>query len=547
MKKALLLLFAFCSLVFYSVAQNVAINNDGSQPAASAMLDIKSNTKGLLIPRMTKTEKAAIASPATGLLIYQTDGTKGFYYYTGSAWVQLLNAAQSSTGWSTTGNAAINPSTNFIGTTDAQPLVGKVNNQQVFKFSTDTLRCLAVGYKAGLKDTGVSNTFIGNLAGYNNVSGNGNVFMGYQAGYQNNAGLGNTAIGMAALQRNEDGHFNTAVGATALFVNKSGMQNTALGVEAGFYNTTANGNTCIGYNALYKNYTGNENTAVGFGACYNCQAEHNSSFGARALQKNHNGHGNTAMGYDALDQNYNGHYNIAIGDSAMVTNTDGSNNIVIGAYADVTSKTLNKAIAIGANAKVSASNSMVLGGTGNDAIKVGIGISTPQASLHLKQLPGTTARGIVWEDNATTNHWRLYIDGTANFSFACNGIYKSYINYLNGNYVTMSDARLKKDIQPLTNILPRLLQLSPKSYFYNDNASNSQRSYGFVAQEVEPLFPEFISTDKETGLKGIAYSNFGVIAIQAIKEQQEEIAKQKQKIDKLEGELKAIKQRLGLQ
>ena len=48
-------------------------------PDVSAKLDISSTTKGLLVPRMTATEKGAIATPAKGLLIYQTDGEAGFY------------------------------------------------------------------------------------------------------------------------------------------------------------------------------------------------------------------------------------------------------------------------------------------------------------------------------------------------------------------------------------------------------------------------------------------------------------------------------------
>ena len=89
MKKFLTLLvslFLGANLIF---AQNVGINSDGSTPNASAMLDVKSTSSGILIPRMTATQKGNINLPATGLLVFQTDGTSGFYYYTGSAWTLL--------------------------------------------------------------------------------------------------------------------------------------------------------------------------------------------------------------------------------------------------------------------------------------------------------------------------------------------------------------------------------------------------------------------------------------------------------------------------
>src|SRR5215467_3925991 len=85
-------------------------------PNASSLLEINSTTKGLLISRMTKTQRDAIVSPATGLLIYQTNSTLGFYYYNGTEWTAVT---QKSKGWSLTGNSGTNPSTNFIGTTDA--------------------------------------------------------------------------------------------------------------------------------------------------------------------------------------------------------------------------------------------------------------------------------------------------------------------------------------------------------------------------------------------------------------------------------------------
>ncbi|MET7253503.1 exosporium glycoprotein BclB-related protein [Dyadobacter fermentans] len=62
-------------------------------PNTSAQLDVQSTTKGLLTPRMLDTERAAIASPATGLLVYQTNGDAGFWYYTGSEWVPLKSTA----------------------------------------------------------------------------------------------------------------------------------------------------------------------------------------------------------------------------------------------------------------------------------------------------------------------------------------------------------------------------------------------------------------------------------------------------------------------
>ncbi|MDO6435208.1 tail fiber domain-containing protein [Flavitalea sp. BT771] len=105
-------------------AQNVGINTTGSQPHASSMLDISSTSKGLLIPRMTAAQRAAIPAPATGLQVYQTDGAAGFYYYNGSAWQPMAGGA----GWSLTGNAGTDTVHNFLGTTDAVNVRLATNN-----------------------------------------------------------------------------------------------------------------------------------------------------------------------------------------------------------------------------------------------------------------------------------------------------------------------------------------------------------------------------------------------------------------------------------
>lgn len=71
------LLIVFLS--WMTLHAQVAVNSDGSSPDNSAMLDVKSTTKGFLSPRMTQAQRLAISNPATGLLVFQTDGTPGLY------------------------------------------------------------------------------------------------------------------------------------------------------------------------------------------------------------------------------------------------------------------------------------------------------------------------------------------------------------------------------------------------------------------------------------------------------------------------------------
>ena len=70
--KTIFVLVIFLSLCLVTFAQ-VAINTDNSDPNPSSMLDIKSSTLGLLIPRMTTANRLAIINPAQGLIVYDTD------------------------------------------------------------------------------------------------------------------------------------------------------------------------------------------------------------------------------------------------------------------------------------------------------------------------------------------------------------------------------------------------------------------------------------------------------------------------------------------
>ncbi len=82
-------LFAALLLPLAAQAQGVTIGAAGA-PAASAALEIKSTTGGLLLPRLTAAQREAIPSPTNGLLVFQTDSTPGLYYYIGG-WLNLSN------------------------------------------------------------------------------------------------------------------------------------------------------------------------------------------------------------------------------------------------------------------------------------------------------------------------------------------------------------------------------------------------------------------------------------------------------------------------
>jgi hypothetical protein len=89
--KQLFTLLAAALLTATTFAQ-VGINIE--TPDASAALDITSTTGGLLVPRMTKAQRGFIDTPATGLMIYQTDGIPGFYYFNGSSWEGYYSQAE---------------------------------------------------------------------------------------------------------------------------------------------------------------------------------------------------------------------------------------------------------------------------------------------------------------------------------------------------------------------------------------------------------------------------------------------------------------------
>ena len=111
-----------------------------------------------------------------------------------------------------------------------------------------------------------------------------------------------------------------------------------------------------------------------------------------------------------------------------------------------------------------------------------------------------------------------------------------WISKSSGEYTATSDKRLKRDIEDIDGILEKVLALRPTTYqFKRLSREEEKRQYGFLAQEVQEIFPDLVSIDED--VLGLSYGTFSVIAIQAIQEQQEIITDLEHQLSSLEERL----------
>ena len=276
------LAMCFAMTTAYAQKENVGIGT--TKPDQSALLDLSSQSKGLLIPRMSLEQRGTIQNPANGLMVYQTDFLSGFYYFDGKNWSPLTsvtntNSVADANNWGLLGNAGTSAATNFIGTTDAVDLVFKVGGQKSGLLQSAAPNSTFFGYQSGISSTGTDNVGIGNYS----LTSNG-------------AGSRNTAIGMHALRSNVIGDDNLAFGRAALYNSNGGSNNSAIGSAALFSNTTGSNNLAIGTNAMYLNQTGSSNVAIGASSLFQVTGDYNIGIG-RSAGSNKNGSGNIYIGY----------------------------------------------------------------------------------------------------------------------------------------------------------------------------------------------------------------------------------------------------------
>jgi hypothetical protein len=519
-----------------AVSQSVAINDNGAIPHASAILDVNvaaAAKKGVLIPRMTTAERVAIAAPAKGLLVFDNT-TSSFWYYNGTAWSQL--AGSSVNYWTLSGTNIYNNNTGNvgIGLTAPRAKFHVVANRSVV-FGADSLSNSAgpqfvwFGKKAALRirRQAVSDEYPAS-APYN-----------YAQIGENSLAIGNAIASSRNTLAIGDAH-------------ASGAQSFAQGFGAtaeGFYSYARGFGAYAAGNDAFAQGTqtsaiGDESFAFGFGV----STTGYSSF-AHGADHTVTGSYASAFGYDNSARAHNsfviGRYNDSIASSSQTTWVATDPLFIIGNGTGFSTR---------ANALVVLKNAIT--GIGVNPVSTTIDFGM----LQIKSLGSRDNLTLI--QSSTSNRWGLYVGGSGpDLNLYLNGVYKGRFDNVDGAYIMVSDRRLKKDISPITAVLSKVLLLKAYQYHYSDNDTKDQFSHGFMAQDIETLFPEFVSrtADKEgRELLGLNYNKFAVLAIKAIQEQQEIIntqveminqheainLKQQKQISELEARLKAIEAKL---
>lgn len=464
-----------------AISQSVGINSTGSLPHPSAMLDVQSTNRGLLLPRLTTAQRQAISSPAEGLMVYDTDLSQ-LYYYTNS-WQAMTGG----NGWALSGNAGISGS-QFIGTTDGTPIRFRTNNLDRFTIDLNGNMVVASDQQSlrFASSTGASNV---------------PMMMMFGGGSSNRDRMviahSNTSPSWGLEYRDTNDVFFMRNASTRRFAFELGTGHMGIGVENPEFPLDLAGR-------MRLKSTGSPTNLPG-------------------------------IWFSSRDNEYDrAFFGMMKPDSSLGIFSQHQDRWFIDFE-------LMREPRIGINTRR----------------PNGFGDPTTRAELHIKHTNfGGSNDGIRLQNEEDDEEWWNIYSSFENkgLEFYHSGQKRAVIHSQSGVYTMVSDERLKQNIQTMhTGTLQKVLQLHPATYqfapYINDEngkiISSNRLHHGFIAQEVEKIFPELVYRGADNPAQDFLtmdYSGFGVLAIKAIQEQQQQIQRQQQEINELKAMLHQILQ-----
>ena len=626
---------------YFLTNAQISINEDGSNPDASAILDVKSADKGILIPRMDSTARNAISNPATGLMVYDST-TNSFWFYS-TVWTELITEANTLT------DADNDTKVEVEANTDEDIIRMTANGTETINIAEEQTKILSDFYVVGYAASSISfgNPYLNNFFSVINVSGNCS-----QTFTASNSGLVEKIVIRLGTQIETSYDFEiydvasgqllgstTLSNPTTFSNNNLDFSNQNIVLEEGqMYSLSSSSRKGLGfYNA--DPYPGGE---LSFGTNYDLIFDI-YLFEVQNVMSVVNNITNINDAYTL--PNVDGTVNQVLttdgnGTTSWADNTDnqelsfsnntlsisnGTNTVDLSGYLDNTDdQTIDVFSLSGDNLQLSLesdgqsiqtvslsslkdnlgnhtatqniqlNNNWLSNDGGNEGLRidnngqVGIGISSPNALLDLSDGSGNndvllrfnTERSWQFEEQGSGANTNLVLkssstgknfnmlssDGSTIASFRAidgngskvgiNKIIGSNDNTLevNGNaskstagdWLANSDARLKKNIEPLESqvILNKLLDLQGVTYEWNDDKTGNERpeglQYGFTAQNIQEVFPTLVTEDSK-GYLQTAYGTYDAMYVEALRALSMENEKQNAEIEQLKIENRELK------
>lgn len=283
------------------------------------------------------------------------------------------------------------------------------------------------------------------------------------------------------------------------------------------------------------------------------------------------GSGATASGVGSIafgsGSNASGTFSTAVG---AYTKARGYASLVTGIYNDPILASAETSISpttplfiIGNGDYITSSNAFVVRKDGN----VGIGENAPTSSLqiktnsdfnagnmhlHLVENEGSDFTRIRMSNTGNSNSWDFAArtnpsnNAAAELNYYYSGLGQNALSIkgngnatLAGTLTQASDARLKKNINPVQDALPLLVKLNGYNYYWKNEKMDASLQYGVLAQEVQKIFPEMVKAD-DKGILSVNYSGLIPVMIESIKEQQKIIGDKQKQIDEINIRLQKI-------